>query len=702
MFRSRCKLKMTIMIVFAAVVTSCTKSKKSSVIVKNTSSIVDVTAPAGGVFEESSGVTLEGFTLHWTASQDGVTPSSDLEYLLCSGETAASIGTVKECLGSQVIIPFKTGVFSAVVSGKPISTKFYFNVVVKDAAGNMGAYGVKEQSTFMDVVAPTPGAIVSTPDLTTSNATLRWTAGSDDIVSPSLLEYYVCSGDSVNDVDTSEECLAAAKHMDWTANVTSKRVVGLEQGRFYALNVLVRDTSGNVSAYQPIVGHAPSASSFVFAVSYLTTTNTILSGTDADGDAITYVVVSGPSNGVLSGLGENKKYTPNAGFFGVDSFTYKVHDGILESPAATVTLNVSSSITIYLRSTGSDSVALDPADASTPALTAQRAINVAFLRSPSVEHPVIIDVGYKDAGHFGNIVFYDSPLTNISWIGVNSTNSQIGSITGYGSNGTAGYLSSDEEGNPFGVPRVGDGLSGPAITITADSTVSFGNISSIGGIPGDPNGATPEVFNTGSGGSIVTSTGSIVGNVTSQGGTPAIAEDNISVGGSITIRGTAGNLSSTGSCGFDANVTGCASGGDITVHGQVGNVTSSGQSTTVLIASGATATDVFVQGLFNGNSAHGGIGGNAIVNGTVGNVIVSGYPGHLGGGHSGTILVNAGSVTEDLTAQGANGLGENSPGGDGGSITYSLTSTTGAKSVDGGLGVDLGADGADGTITAIP
>jgi hypothetical protein len=34
-------------------------------------------------------------------------------------------------------------------------------------------------------------------------------------------------------------------------------------------------------------------------------------------------------------------YTPNAGYTGTDSFTYRVNDGKVDSAIATVTLNVS-------------------------------------------------------------------------------------------------------------------------------------------------------------------------------------------------------------------------------------------------------------------------------------------------------------------------------------------------------------------------
>ncbi|NMC16674.1 MAG: tandem-95 repeat protein [Chloroflexi bacterium] len=65
-----------------------------------------------------------------------------------------------------------------------------------------------------------------------------------------------------------------------------------------------------------------------------------LSGTDADGDALTYTVVANPTHGALSGTAPTLTYTPAAGYTGSDSFTFKVNDGIVDSAAATVSITV--------------------------------------------------------------------------------------------------------------------------------------------------------------------------------------------------------------------------------------------------------------------------------------------------------------------------------------------------------------------------
>ena len=64
-----------------------------------------------------------------------------------------------------------------------------------------------------------------------------------------------------------------------------------------------------------------------------------LSGTDPDGDELTYVVLSTPSNGVLSGTEPTLTYTPAPDWNGIASFIFRASDGSL-ADTATVTITV--------------------------------------------------------------------------------------------------------------------------------------------------------------------------------------------------------------------------------------------------------------------------------------------------------------------------------------------------------------------------
>jgi hypothetical protein len=65
-----------------------------------------------------------------------------------------------------------------------------------------------------------------------------------------------------------------------------------------------------------------------------------LAVTDVDGDALTYSIVTPPTQGTLSGSGANRTYTPNADYYGPDSFTFKANDGTADSNTVTVSIVV--------------------------------------------------------------------------------------------------------------------------------------------------------------------------------------------------------------------------------------------------------------------------------------------------------------------------------------------------------------------------
>jgi endonuclease G, mitochondrial len=70
-------------------------------------------------------------------------------------------------------------------------------------------------------------------------------------------------------------------------------------------------------------------------------TTIVLNAEAANGNALTYTIVGGPSNGTLSGSGATRTYTPLPDFNGNDSFTFRVSDGSLTSILATVSITIS-------------------------------------------------------------------------------------------------------------------------------------------------------------------------------------------------------------------------------------------------------------------------------------------------------------------------------------------------------------------------
>lgn len=68
--------------------------------------------------------------------------------------------------------------------------------------------------------------------------------------------------------------------------------------------------------------------------------NVLANDTDANGDALTITEVSNPQFGTASTNGQTITYTPNAGFAGIDSFSYIVSDGKGGEAAGFVTVTV--------------------------------------------------------------------------------------------------------------------------------------------------------------------------------------------------------------------------------------------------------------------------------------------------------------------------------------------------------------------------
>lgn len=85
---------------------------------------------------------------------------------------------------------------------------------------------------------------------------------------------------------------------------------------------------------------APVAASQSVSTPAGTAVDIALGATDANGDTLSYSIVAQPSHGTLAGSGATRTYTPNAGYSGSDSFTFRASDGIANSNVATVSITV--------------------------------------------------------------------------------------------------------------------------------------------------------------------------------------------------------------------------------------------------------------------------------------------------------------------------------------------------------------------------
>ena len=65
-----------------------------------------------------------------------------------------------------------------------------------------------------------------------------------------------------------------------------------------------------------------------------------LTGSDPDGESITFVVATAPGHGTLTGTPPALTYTPAPDANGADTFTFTANDGKDQSAPATVTIDV--------------------------------------------------------------------------------------------------------------------------------------------------------------------------------------------------------------------------------------------------------------------------------------------------------------------------------------------------------------------------
>lgn len=166
------------------------------------------------------------------------------------------------------------------------------------------------------------------------SVTLAWDANPEPNLAGYRLQYGTSPGVYPNSVDAGNSTTATAS--------------GLNQGTAYYFVVVAYNSAGQTSPPSAEISYtvpgtpnaAPSAASFAVTVAEDGQAPATLNGTDPDGDALAFTVVTAPTKGTLTGSGPNLTYRPAANVTGNDSFTYRASDGSLNSPLATVSITI--------------------------------------------------------------------------------------------------------------------------------------------------------------------------------------------------------------------------------------------------------------------------------------------------------------------------------------------------------------------------
>ena len=195
---------------------------------------------------------------------------------------------------------------------------------------------IREQyPTWSPAVFPqVPAGLAKTTSFTDSTPTFTWQA------TPSTQSYQVRldqgvwtdAGNTTAYTVPDSGALAGGAH---TVEVRAVAVTGF---------------AGHAASLGFVLNHQPVANGQSVSTGEDTAVTITLSGSDGDGESLTFSIVGGPTHGTLGPVTSTGAttatvvYTPDAGFHGSDSFTHKANDGNdggnAESNVATVSITV--------------------------------------------------------------------------------------------------------------------------------------------------------------------------------------------------------------------------------------------------------------------------------------------------------------------------------------------------------------------------
>lgn len=136
--------------------------------------------------------------------------------------------------------------------------------------------------------------------------------------------------------------------------VPDTNVTGTDSFKFRVSDGALSSGDATVNITITAVNDAPVAIPQEVSIPANTSRAITLTGSDVDSSSLRYIVVTQPTLGVLSGTPPALTYVPNQKGAGVDSFTFKVNDGSLDSSPATVRITLTSSASIAADRTAAD------------------------------------------------------------------------------------------------------------------------------------------------------------------------------------------------------------------------------------------------------------------------------------------------------------------------------------------------------------
>ncbi|QHJ11867.1 hypothetical protein FX988_02103 [Paraglaciecola mesophila] len=257
-----------------------------------------------------------------TLNLDVLSNDSDIDGdVLSIASVSASVGTVSVGSDGNIVFTPPADYFGPVT----------INYTVSD--GNGGAV-----SGNVDL---TVNSVNDAPQLTSNRATIR---AFTDLIEPVNIDIL----SNFEDADRDPISISSAGSANGTVQINSDGSITFVANDGFVgtaeINVCVSDTNDAVTCIVvPVVvvnpNLAPVLTDLVVSVQEDGSLPLNLVGTDAEGDALTYTLLTLP-NGELIGDMPNVIYNPPENFTGQVTFTYQANDGQLDSNIATVTIDV--------------------------------------------------------------------------------------------------------------------------------------------------------------------------------------------------------------------------------------------------------------------------------------------------------------------------------------------------------------------------
>ena len=249
--------------------------------------------------------------LTWNSGSDSQQLSAtSLSYHIQMGTSSGTWDIMSPLsLDNGTLITSERGIFqnlTTTVSSLPEGTLFWR--IQSIDSGYLGSSFSMEHSFDIDITPPVIGGsgTIQTTSISAyaKSLTLTWQAASDNLSSPSSLEYCLFKSSTNYEKDISSWKSTATAMSNWISN-TQIHINGINENAPYYLAIMVRDQLGNESIYKPIEMALFKQLSLITFPSFINS-DSLLVDVDMDGD-LDILLTGQSTNGLMAKIYKNSQ-----------------------------------------------------------------------------------------------------------------------------------------------------------------------------------------------------------------------------------------------------------------------------------------------------------------------------------------------------------------------------------------------------------